>query len=752
VALFVLPGTVSAAAAYRDQSAAHRSVEKDQAANNELNNSARSGSSSAMPVMFVENVGQFAEGARFQARGSSGALWLAPDAIWITAFDSAVPAGEANERPGVDIKLSFVGANADAVLQPFDRLDAAVSYFNGSSPADWFSNVPVWGGVRYVDLYPGVNLTLSGTNGQWSWQLECAGACGPALQNVRLLVEGADGVRADNGLLQLQTAIGEKALPLPELAHQFQPAQTVVTAIGERAFEVAAPMRAGSRMPLRVRDNVELIYSGFLGGSDWDEARGNAVDADEYAYVTGGTWSTNFPIVAGPDPTHNGNADAFVAKVNQSGSALIYAGFVGGSAYDYGNAIAVDPDGNAYFTGETRSSNFPTLLGPDLSYNGNTDAFVAKLNAAGNSLVYSGFMGGGLEDKGTGIAVGNNSAYVGGRTESQDFPTAVGPDLTYNGGVYDGFVFRVNPPGTGVIFSSFLGGTAWDEITDIAVDGSGNGYVTGGTGSDDFPTLIGPDMTYNGSADGFVTKVNLTGTAWVCSGYVGGTGWDEGHGIAVDTGTYAYITGETASSDFPALVGPMMTIAGAIDAFVTKVDAACASLVYSGYLGGAADDMGHDIAVDADNSAYVTGFTKSQNFPAVVGPFLTYGGNTDGYITKLDTAGSSIVFSGYMGGTSEDWGAAIAVDADESAYLAGGTRSVNFPVLVGPDLTHNSGMDGWVAKFDTAPPTAVGLSGLTAQPAGWPTTWLLLLALAGLLAAGLIVANQLRRRLLPRRV
>jgi len=259
-------------------------------------------------------------------------------------------------------------------------------------------------------------------------------------------------------------------------------------------------------------DGTALVYAGFLGGSDSDYGWGIAVDASGSAYVTGGTFSSDFPAVVGPDTSHNGGWDAFVAKVNPSGTALVYAGFLGGSGWDEGWGIAVDASGNAYVTGRTRSSNFPVVVGPDLSFNSNYDAFVAKVNPSGTALVYAGFLGGSGWDEGWGIAVdASGSAYVTGWTYSSDFPAVVGPDTSYNGSA-DAFVAKVNPSGTALVYAGFLGGSGWDEGYGIAVDASGNAYVTGKTESSDFPAVVGPDTSYNGGRDAFVAKVEAGGT------------------------------------------------------------------------------------------------------------------------------------------------------------------------------------------------------------------------------------------------
>jgi len=424
------------------------------------------------PVMFIQNVGQFDERALFQVRGGDKIIWLTEDGIWVTVpekpprpkeplqarrFDQEAGAEEP-PRKAVNIKLSFPGANPHPRLEPFHRLDTVVSYFIGNDPAKWRVAVPVWGGVRYVGLYPGVDLELRGENGQVVPRL--VAHPGADLSAVRLRVEGAEEVAlGGGGGLLLRTALGEFTLPLFRVeGGSAEPARA--RRVDGQAFEVFHPLTAGnealgaSSPMVHSQQAVSLLYAGFLGGSDWDDGWGIAVDASGNAYVTGRTESGDFPTTPGAfDTTYGGGTcgigpytypcpDAFVAKVNPSGTALVYAGFLGGSGSDVGRGIAVDASGNAYVTGYTYSSDFPAVVGPDLSHNGNGDAFVAKVNPSGTALVYAGFLGGSGEDEGEGIAVdASGNAYVTGYTTSSDFPAVVGPDLSYNGGV-DAFVAK----------------------------------------------------------------------------------------------------------------------------------------------------------------------------------------------------------------------------------------------------------------------------------------------------------------------
>jgi hypothetical protein len=652
------------------------------------------------PLMFTENVGQFDQRARFQVRGSDRTLWLAEDAIWVTVAKA------------VNLRLSFVGANPHPRLEPFSRLDTRISYFIGDDPAEWHTDVPAWGGVRYVDLYPGIDLEVTSENGRWTWRLVCRANCQPfdsaqgrsALQDVRLRVDGADALALDGDVLHLTTPAGEYTLPLLQMVGAADANLASPTIIGD---QVALPF--ASAIPNLQLSASDLLYSTFLGGSDYDEGSGIAVDGAGSAYVTGDTDSSNFPTTAGAfDASYNGSGDAFVVKVNAGGTGLAYATFLGGSGSDEGYAIAVDGAGSAYVTGYTSSSDFPTTAGAfDTSLDGYFDTFVVKLNVAGTGLAYATFLGGsGLEcDYGCAIAVdGAGSAYVTGDTDSSNFPTTAGAfDTSYNGSG-DAFVVKVNAGGTGLAYGTFLGGSGGDKGWAIAVDGVDSAYVTGFTQSSDFPTTAGAfDTSYNGGwGDAFVVKLNAHGTGLAYATFLGGSDNDGGDAIAVDRVGSAYVTGYTYSSGFPTTAGAFDTsLDGYADAFVVNVNAGGTGLAYATFLGGSGGDGGGAIAVDGAGSAYVTGETWSSDFPTTAGAFDTsYNGTDDAFVVKVNAAGTGLAYATFLGGSGQDWGGAIGVDGAGSAYVTGRTGSSDFPTTAGAfDTSYNGGGDAFVVNL-----------------------------------------------------
>jgi hypothetical protein len=331
----------------------------------------------------------------------------------------------------------------------------------------------------------------------------------------------------------------------------------------------------------------DLVYCGYIGGVSSDKAAGIGVDGNGNAYVAGETSSReksgNFPVKVGPDLSYNGgDVDAFIAKVKSAGTGLIFCGYIGGNNSDRAAAVAVDYAANAYITGHTDSTaaSFPVAIGPDLTHSGNDDAFVAKVDSSGANLAYCGYVGGFESDEGKGIAVdGNGSAYLTGSTASPEttFPVVVGPDLTHNGtGFYDAFVAKVSPSGSGLLYCGYIGGSADDHGQAIAVDIAGNAYVAGTTWSTEasLPVSGGPDLSFNGTYDAFVAKVNPDGTGLPFCGYIGGFQADSAASIAVDSSGNAHIAGETASPEmtFPVNGGPDLSFNGwPYDAFVAKV-------------------------------------------------------------------------------------------------------------------------------------------------------------------------------------
>ena len=631
------------------------------------------------------------------------------------------------DRKGAVLRMKLVGANPAAQVTGLEQLPGKSNYFIGNDPAKWRTNVPTYAKVRYGNVYSGIDLVYYGNQRQLEYDFVVAPGADP--RDIRLAIqsrdrEGAVALRIDGeGDLVLESEGSELRLHQPVIYQEISGARQRIggnfvvhgtpgqvhgkpgQVQGGRqvGFEVA---RYDASKPLII-DPV-LTYSTYLGGSNGDEGLGIAVDSSGNAYVTGWTSSTNYPTTNAFQAATGGLQDAFVTKLNAAGSALVYSTYLGGSGGETGFGIAVDSSGNAYVTGQTQSSNFPTANAFQAA-NGNpgfspADAFVAKLNAAGSALVYSTYLGGSGNDWGAGIAVdASGNAYVTGTTYSTNFPTANAFQAAFGGcgNCGDAFVTKLNAAGSALVYSTYLGGGDFDAGQGIAVDSSGNAYVTGGTSSADFPTANAFQAKFGGYIDAFVTKLNATGSALVYSTYLGGSSRDHGLGIGVDSSGNAYVTGQTDSTNFPTANAFQAAFGGGyrLDAFVTKLNAAGSALVYSTYLGGSGEDSGQGIAVDSSGNAYVTGSTQSTNFPTANAFQAAFGGTRDAFVTKLNTAGSALVYSTYLGGSGNEYGNGIGVDSSGNAYVTGWTQSTNFPTANAFQAAFGGSGDAFVTKF-----------------------------------------------------
>jgi Beta-propeller repeat len=674
-----------------------------------------------LPLSFEANRGQTDSQVKFLSRGSGYTLFLTRDEAVLALRGSdprggAAPAAHQPSAAGSEVqrsinesttnallRMKLVKANPAAKVTGVDELPGKSNYFIGNDPKKWRSNVPAYEKVRYEGIYPGVDLLYYGNQRQLEYDFVVAPGADP--RRIQFDVRGAEHLSQDErGDLVLQAGTGEVRWHKPvvyqeEDGKRHQIDGRYVIRDGPRVgFDVAG---YNTNKPLIV--DPALVYSTYLGGTNADLATGIAVDSSGNAYVTGWTGSTDFPTVNPLQAAYGCCYDAFVSKINSTGSALVYSTYLGGSNGDFGAKIAVDGSGNACVTGYTDSTNFPTVNPLQAANRGSFDAFVAKINSTGSALVYSSYLGGSGDDFGVGIAVDSSgNAYITGQTDSTDFPT-VNPLQAANGGSLDTFVAKINSTGSALFYSTYLGGSDFDFGYGIAVDNSGNAYITGITYSTDFPTLNPLQAAYGGGIeDAFVAKINSTGSALVYSTYLGGSDRDYGYGITVDNSGNAYITGTTWSTDFPT-VNPLQAAhgGGIEDAFVAKINSAGSALVYSTYLGGSSFDDGLRIAVDSSGNAYITGSTWSTDFPTVNPLQKNYGGGVyDAFVAEINPTGSALVYSTYLGGSDSDYGYDITVDSSGNAYITGVTLSTDFPT-VNP-LQKNSaggGEEGFVAKI-----------------------------------------------------
>ncbi len=747
-------------------------------------------------MSFEPNLGQSDERVKFLSRGNGYALFLTPaEAVLAMRTSPLIPLpigrgakGElaSSRAPDAVVRIALKGAALSPRIEGVDRMVGESNYFIGSDPRKWHTNIPNYARVELKNVYPGIDLIYHGSSqGQLEYDFRLAPSTDP--NAIRLSFKGEKKLTLSaRGDLIVKVGKTELVEHAPVIYQETgAKRQTVAGGWKLRGAHVASFRLANYDRSRPIVIDPVLVYSTYLGGSGGDSGNGIAVDSAGFAYITGQASSTDFPTKNAYQSTcpsaAGGCVAAFVTKLNPAASgpaSLIDSTYLGGSGADFGDGIAVDRSGNAYVTGTTFSTDFPiknAFQSKCPSARGGFGcgaAFVAKLNPAASgaaSLLYSTYLGGSdSNDFGNGITVDSSgNAYVTGQAFSTDFPTLNGfqstcPSAAGGLGCGAAFVTKLNPTASGaasLIYSTYLGGSDSNDFGNgIAVDSSGNAYVTGQASSTDFPTLNAYQSTCPSAAGGlgcgaaFVTKLNpaASGAAsLVYSTYLGGSDANDlGRGIAVDSSGNAYATGQASSTDFPTKNAYQGTLGSSnSNAFVAKLNPAAsgaASLTYSTYLGGTGNgtgvfsgDFGDSIAVDSSGNAYVTGTAVSTDFPTLSAFQSTCPSAASvchaAFVAKLNPAASgaaSLLFSTYLGGTGDgklsdgDSGTGIAVDSSGNAYVSGTTSSTDFPTLNAFQSTCPSAPNcaaAFVSALRPPAPTATATPTATTTATATPT-------------------------------
>ena len=663
-----------------------------------------------LPLHFAPNLGQEDPQVKFCARGNGYGLYFTQDGLVLTI----IPGGREStpkikqtrsfrnqSRPGIAqdpaptvVRLTPVGMRPEVEVASGDPLPGKVNFFLGNDPGQWRTGIPTYGAVIYREAYSGVDLKFYGRGRALEYDLIVKPGADPGqvrfkydgVKDLEITPEGDLAVYLPQGSVLLQ----KKPRVYQEIAGEqvFREGKFRVyrdTAEVSYGFDLAAH---DPRYPLII--DPTLVYSTYMGERGDETGEAIAVDALGQAIIVGQTTSLNFPV-KNPRQSVRGNGDAFVTKLNAAGNALVYSTYLGGKNEDKALGVAVDVAGNAYVTGFTKSLDFPVLKPFQGLSRGNAEAFVTKLNATGSALIFSTYLGGSSNDFGNAIAVdGATNVYVAGRTSSINFPKARALQKVLRGSA-DAFVTRLNPLGNTLGYSTFLGGSDLDFAEAIAVNALGQAFVTGTTASIDFPVkgAFQPVNRSIGGTNAFVTKLEKLGRSLIYSTYLGGSGTPAGrgepsnyvdmaHGIALDPPGNAYVTGETRSINFPTANAFQGVLRGAPDAFVAKLNPQGNGLVYSTFLGGNKEDVGYAIALDINLNAHVTGETGSLDFP-LKNPFQGFLINSSAFVSKFSNGGNTLVYSSFLGGSAADLGSGIALDAGGQAYVTGTTSSLDFP-------------------------------------------------------------------------
>lgn len=484
-----------------------------------------------VPLTFEANRGQAEETVKFLGRMPGYTVWLTPAEVVLAL--RAPASAKAATVPQV-VRMRWVGGRSAPAVEGLAPKAARSHYLLGDDPAAWITEAAHVARVRYAGVYDGIDVEVYGAGSRLEYDVRVAPGADPAV--LRLEFDGVRRLRVTRaGDLELVLPHGVLTQRRPVAYQVIEGRRTPVAArfVTKGRHQVAFALGAYDPGHELVIDPV-LDYSSYLGGSGMDRALAVAADASGHIYVTGVTNSANFPAKSAFQTTLAGSEEVFVTKLNPAGSDLVYSTFLGGTSNDRGQGIAVDSSGNAIVAGWTQSTNFPRVNAFQNTYGSNSDAFVAKLNANGNGLIFSTYLGGDSADYAFHVATDSTgAAYTVGYTESNNFPVA-NPFRSTRAGDRDAFVSKFSPSGS-LMYSTYLGGSARDEGYGIAVGSGGEAYVTGHTASSNFPVANAFRATYGGgSYDAFVTKLSPTGSSAVFSTFLGGSSDDYGTAIAVD--------------------------------------------------------------------------------------------------------------------------------------------------------------------------------------------------------------------------
>ncbi len=697
-----------------------------------------------LPLTFEQNKGQTQFPVKFLSRGRGYTAFLTADGMVLSlrpvpgAARPTVPAAKPGHPSNATLQFKLVGSAANPIIVGEELQPGRVNYFIGNDPRKWHTNVATYARVRYHNVYPGIDLVYYGNHKQLEYDFALAPGANP--NQIQFEIKGARSVSIDaNGDLILNTGTGELHFQSPVVYQQSNGSRVPVQGgyVLQDSTHVGFQLAALDAAKTTVIDPA-LVYATYLGGSGDDQPTGIAVDSNGSVYVSGYTDSADFPLSSiGSLPA--GSTHVFVAKLDPTGSSLIYADYLGGSNQDYGYALALDSANEVYVTGSTSSSDFPVVNAYQASYPGSFNAFVTRISADGSSLLYSTYFGGNGSDIPASISIDSSSdAIIAGNTSSTNLPVAnayqssVSPN---GGGVWGtyGFLTKFSPDGSQLIYSTYLGGSAniayncggtpcWpsptNQIAGVALDGSGNAYVAGNTNTYDFPTTngayIATDTTQLDGIVGFVSSFNGSGALQYSTYFYESSGiFTTVNAIAADALGSAYVTGLAFSDGtFPltstAICDPSVYGEACSYAFVTKFDSAGATLLYSTFLGPNNYASPVAIALDSSSDAYVLATTSSSAFNLVNG-IETYSSGNDALVAEIDPTAGSQLFATFLGGSGDENASAMAVDSSGNIYVTGNTDSSDFPISRGSFQQILGGStDAFISKI--APASAASLS------------------------------------------
>ncbi|HRD66048.1 MAG TPA: SBBP repeat-containing protein [Candidatus Competibacter sp.] len=685
----------------------------------------------AWPLFFEANRGQAAGSARFLARGLGYQVFLTPtEAVLVLDLPYRRLRGErtleAPDRTTPQVaRMRLVDANPDPAMRGVESLPGKVNRLRGNDPKRWRTDIPTFAKVHLEAVYPGIDLVYYGTPQQLEYDFIVAPGAGP--ERIRWAFSGARPTLAANGDLLLQADAEVLHWRKPLIYQMVDGRRREVEghfvlyppADAETGAQVGFQVAAYDRTQPLIIDPV-LEYSATFGGSGRESPVEMTVDGAGNAYMAGYTYSPDFLTANAFDADFSDPVDLFVVKLDPSG-AMIYATYLGGSAYipwleipafDAVSSLALDGAGNAYVLGTTYSTDFPTVNAFDSSLGGLKDVFIVKLDPVGKA-VYATFLGGdGPEEPAGRLLIDDNgNAYVAGMTWSSDFPMVNAFDSVFGEKPTEVFVAKFDPDGR-AIYATYLGGSGYEELADIAIDHAGSVYVAGRTDSADFPTANAFDARLGDKgqfpSDAFLVKLDADGSA-IYSTYLGGSQFEVANDLAVDDAGNAYLVGITSSVNFPTVnaFDPRLTDgkkSGHGDVFLAKFDSH-GQAVYATYLGGSGWETAKNVAVDKAGNAYVAGMTSSRDFPVVNAVDRRMAGGkrnaSEAFVAGFAPDGRAI-YATYLGGRGDESVNYFTVDDAGNAYVVGITSSSDFPTRNAFDSNFDGSEGPFIVKLDPA--------------------------------------------------
>jgi len=639
-------------------------------------------------ICFVESGPQINPRILYRSYGGSETVWLASDGIFFAAEPLS---GATSTAVKTWFKLSFENASQDTPPQPFGRLQTRFSRFRGSDSSGWQKETPAWRGVRYPQIYPGIDLELRSREGRIVFALVCSRKADPEAAGIR--IDGAAQTDPGAGIFTLDDG---RSFRLPEIEVAGDAAESLSPwkLSGARPDESSLPTKTHSGRGLS-----DLVFSTLLGATGNDQIWAMELDSNGKVYLAGKTEADDFPVTAGASETvyGGGQTDAFVARLSADGSTLEWATFIGGSGNEDVRDLLLTDDG-IWLVGRTSSSDFPTSTGCfDSSHAGGyypDDGFVVKLSLDGSSLEYGSYLGGGSTDSPNAIAIdGSGILMIGGGTMSNNFPTTSGCfDPTYNppnpNGEYDGFIVRLDPGTSGsaaLLYGSYLGGGADDIVENLALDSNGRVLLAGSTVSSDFPSTSGSyDSSHNGDSDIFLMKLNPAGGGaadLVFSTFLGGSDWEAPSGLLIEDSGSILVGGDSRSTNYPTTDGAYSrSNSGTKDIVISRLDSTGSQLLSSTYVGGSSYEYFKALKKDMAGNIVATASTKSADFPVTADAMdSTLGGSYDAAVFCLSSDESQLLYSTHFGGSYWTVPYDFRLKAGGDMVLAGYSQSADFP-------------------------------------------------------------------------